>query len=77
MNPLIGIELVKQMFKFGGSFRKEAIGIGTVVPAIVSILNTHDTAGSFVAVTNDQWGFLIGSVIAMGVHLHAKNNEAK
>lgn len=73
MNPLILVEIVKQLGSFGGSFRKEAVGIGTLVPAIVSI--AHTCAVSCSEVSIDQWGFLAGSLVATFVVLNAKRLE--
>ena len=75
MNPLIVVELLKQVGNFGGSFRKEAIGVGTIAPALISILTTYNETSSLTSVSTDQWSFLIGSVIAMAVHLNAKRKE--
>ena len=74
MNPLIAVPLIKELFKFGGSFRKEAIGIGTLTPAVVSVFNTCQ-AGSCNDVSGEQWAFLIGSIVALAVHLNAKRLE--
>tara|TARA_R110002020_G_scaffold42958_1_gene125287 strand:- start:3719 stop:3958 length:240 start_codon:yes stop_codon:yes gene_type:complete len=71
---IIGVEVVKQLFKFGGSFRKEAITVGTFVPAVVSVFNAQN-AGGWGAVSGEQWAFLIGSTIALVVHLNAKRLE--
>jgi len=75
MHPLMGKELVKQLFSFGGSFRKEAIGFGTFIPATASVINTWQESGVD-TVTGDQWAFLIGSTIALIVHLNGKRLEA-
>jgi hypothetical protein len=73
---LVSLEIVKGLFKFGGSFRKEAIGVGTVAPALISVINTYQDAG-FNDVSGEQWTFLIGSLMALYIHLNAKAKEAK
>lgn len=74
---IVGVEIVRQLFKFGGSFRKEAISAGTVAPAIVSVINTYQEAGTWLAVSGEQWTFLVGSLFALYIHLNAKAKEAK
>ena len=73
---IVGVEIVKQLFKFGGSFRKEAISAGTVAPALVSVINTYTEHQTLTAVSGEQWTFLIGSLMALYIHLRAKANEA-
>ena len=84
MNPLlipIIPQVLRELFKFGGSFRKEAIGIGAITPAVVSVYNTYVESCvaecSFIAVSGEQWAALIGSVVALWVHLYAKSLETK
>ena len=72
---IVSLEIVKQLFKFGGSFRKEAIGIGTVVPALGSVINTYAEHQSLLAVSAEQWTFLIGSLFALYIHMVAKAKE--
>ena len=74
MSPVIVVELVKQLFKFGGSFRKEAITVGAFGPALTSVLTTCATSCS--DVSTDQWTFLVGSTVALIVHLNAKRVES-
>jgi hypothetical protein len=73
---LVSMEIVKQLFKFGGSFRKEAISAGTVAPALISVINTYTEAQSLASVSGEQWTFLIGSLMALYIHLNAKAKEA-
>ena len=75
MAPIVAVALVKELFKFGGSFRKEAIGIGTFIPSVVSVFDTCQLT-SCAAVTGTQWGFLLGSTIALVVHLNHKRLES-
>lgn len=84
MNPLLiqpTVEVIKELFKFGGSFRKEAIGIGALTPAVVSIYNTYSASCAdecnWLAVSGEQWAALVGACLVMTVHLVAKRNEAK
>jgi len=84
MNPLLiapAVEVIKELFKFGGSFRKEAIGIGALTPAVVSIYNTYakscETECNWMAVSGEQWAALIGACLVMTVHLYAKSKETK
>jgi len=80
-NPLvlaaIGTETVKQLFQLPKSWRKEAIGIGTFVPAFISVFDTYQECQCWTNVTGEQWAFLAGSAIALAVHLNAKRVEAK
>ena len=68
---IVGVEIVKQLFNFGGSFRKEAITVGTFLPACAVVFNTC-MQESCRAVTGEEWAFLIGSTVALIVHLNAK-----
>lgn len=74
MNPLIALEIVKQLFTFGGSFRKEAVGIGTFVPSLIIVLDACRLSGCS-AVTPEQWTLLIGSTVALVTVLNAKRKE--
>ena len=77
-------DVAKELFKFGGSFRKEAIIAGGFGPAVVSIYGTLQehcieicTAKSaFFAVSGQQYAALIGALVVLVVHLAAKRNEA-
>jgi hypothetical protein len=84
MNPLLvapAVEVIKELFKFGGSFRKEAITLGAVTPSVISVYNTYVdscvTECSWITVSGEQWAALIGSLLALTVHLYAKRNETK
>ena len=84
MNPLIVVEILRQLGKFGGSWRKEAIGLGAITPAVVSIYGTLQehcieicTAKSALfAVSGQQYAALIGALVVLVVHLYAKRNES-
>ena len=84
MAPIIAVEMIRQLFKFGGSLRKEAIGIGAVTPAIVSVYGAMQAHCAEVdctlqtamfAVSGNQWAALIGSLVALTVHLYAKAKD--
>ena len=83
MNPLIVVEILRQLGKFGGSFRKEAIGLGAITPAVVSIYGTLQehcieicTAKSaFFAVSGQQYAALIGALVVLVVHLNQKRKD--
>lgn len=83
MAPIVAVEIIRQLFKFGGSFRKEAIAVA-ITPAVVSIWDTLQAtcvAGctfsqAIFSVNGMQWSALITGMIAMGVHLYAKQKEA-
>jgi len=84
MNPLLiapTVEIIKELFKFGGTFRKEAITLGAVTPATVSVYNSYVESCavecSWIAVSGEQWAALIGSLLALAVHLYAKSQETK
>ena len=78
--PLIG-KVVPDVLKWGGTFRKEAITLGALTPAIISVYNSYQASCvdecSWMAVSGEQWAALIGAVIALSVHLYAKRKEAK
>lgn len=81
--PTIG-DTVKQLFKFGGSFRKEAIVVA-VTPAIIGIYSAMSEAcaesctatEALFAPSGLEWSALITGVVALAVHLHQKSKEAK
>ena len=81
---IVSLEIVKQLFKFGGSFRKEAIGASVttaIVPVYIAMENVCiDGCGitqALFAPSGVQWAVLITSIIALRAHLGAKAKEAK
>ena len=74
-------KVIPDVLKFGGSFRKEAITLGALTPAIISVFNSYQASCvdecSWMAVSGEQWAALIGAVIALSVHLYAKHKEIK
>ena len=82
MNPLIVVEILRQLGKFGGSWRKEAIGLGAITPAVV-IYNTllvHcvemcTLKSAFFAVSGQQYAALIGALVVLVVHLNQKRKD--
>ncbi len=80
---ILGLEVVKQLFKFGGSFRKEAIAV-SMAPAVVSIYGSMQEAcvdgcafsEAMFAPSGVQWAAVITSTVALIVHLNSKRKEA-
>jgi hypothetical protein len=88
MNPLLvapAVEIIKQLFSFGGSMRKEAIGIGAFAPAVASIYGTMQEhcltqctlKSAFFSVSGQQYSALIGAAVILFLHLNAKANDAQ
>ena len=83
MAPIVAVELVRQLFKFGGSFRKEAIAVA-ITPSVVSIYETMQAAcavectlsQAIFAVSGVQWAGLLTGIIALTVHLYAKQKAS-
>jgi len=85
MNPLLigpAVEVIKELFKFGGTFRKEAIAV-SIAPAVVVVYNSMAEACSdscsvgkaLFAPSGLEWSALITGVIALTVHLNHKRKE--
>ena len=71
-----GTETAKQLFSRPKTGRKEAIGVFTFVPAFVSVYNTYMECKCWDNVTGEQIAFLVGSTLALWVHLNAKRIES-
>jgi len=85
MNPLLigpAVEVIKELFKFGGSFRKEAITVA-IAPAVVGVYSAMAEVCSdgctvsqvMFAPSGLQWSALITGVVALVVHLTNKRKE--
>jgi len=73
---IIGVEIVKQLFTWGGSGRKEVIGAGVIGPAVVAVITQYQSCGAFGCVTPEAWGGLAVGVVLMIQHLYAKSKDA-
>ena len=85
MNPLLigpAVEVIKELFKFGGSFRKEAIGLA-LTPAIVTVYNSMSEVCSdsctftevMFAPSGVEYAALIMGIVALITHLNAKRKD--
>jgi len=72
---IVGVEIVKQLFKWGGSGRKEAISIGVIGPAVVTVMTQYQECGGFNCVTPEAWGGLAVGIAVLLVHLNAKRKD--
>ena len=76
--PVIS-QTITELFKFGGSLRKEAISVA-IAPAVVGVYSAMSTAcvescsfsQAMFAPSGLQWSALITGVVALVVHLRAK-----
>ena len=74
---IIGVEVVRQLFTWGGSGRKEAIGIGVIGPAVVTVITQYQECGAWACVTPEAYGALAVGVAVMWVHLGAKAKDSR
>ena len=83
MNPLIVIELIKQAGKFGGSLRKELIGVGVMPPIFLSAYTTIQERciesctfqEAVLSLSGQQWWGVIGVTSLMVLHLNQKRKD--
>ena len=75
LSGIVGVEVVKQLFKWGGSGRKEAIGVGVIGPAVVSVITQYQQCGAWGCVTPESGGSLAVGVAVLWVHLIQKAKE--
>ena len=59
----VGTEVVKQLFKFGGSWRKESIIGAGVAPAVTIFIQQYQECGALSCVSAEAYGVLIGRVM--------------
>ena len=83
MNPLVAVEVVKQLFKWGGSGRKEGTG-ATMAAGFASVYVSMEAAcaesctftEAMFAPSGLEWSVLLTSTITLIVHLNRKRMEA-
>lgn len=72
---IVGVEIVKQLFTWGGSGRKEAISIGVIGPAVILVVKEYQDCLAWSCVSPDAWGGLAVGVAVLIVHLNAKRRD--